>query len=205
VNVESEGRIEPLNDGHGAGLERTDDSDPAGAPVQPRRHRTYEQTQREAGQRRVEGHLVAKTVGDGQNPLSARDSRQDLSNEVSSGVGHPPADARRAETTALTRERHETAVSAVFAAGAEKAIRQDAAFEKGLDFGDDEARERSFVAARFQIRQESSPVFLERFVEQHLFGAVPLERTRLDLPVRRIRWVRAAPESALPPRQHGSP
>jgi hypothetical protein len=65
----------------------------------------------------------------------------------------------------------------------------------------DEARERSFVAARLQIRQESSPVFLERLVEQRFFGAVPLERTRFDLPVRRIRWVRARlhPVSSVPP------
>lgn len=202
MNVEPQGRIEPLYHCHGTGLERAYDSDPARAPAQPGRHRAHEQTQHEAGQRRVEGHLVAKTVRDSQNSLSDRHSGQDLIDEVKSGVGHPPADARRAETAALTRKRHKTALAAVLAASAKKTMRQDAAFEKGLDLSDHEAGESSSVARNLQARQEGSPVLLQRLVEQRFFGvgAARTNEARSAAPSKRLGARRLQhPVSSAPP------
>ena len=87
---------------------------------------------------------------------------------------------RRAPTspksTALACKRHNSAVPAVLASDAKKAMRQDATTKVSLEFVKHEGRQ--LAAAFFQFRQKRRPVLLYGSVQQGRFGTMAFVRHR---------------------------
>jgi hypothetical protein len=94
----------------------------------------------------------------------------------SCGVGHPATEAAWAKSTSLARERHDSAVPAVFASYAKKAVREDATTKVRLELVEHEGWQ--LAASRLQIRQERRPVLLYRSVKQGRFRLPALVGTR---------------------------
>ena len=64
----------------------------------------------------------------------------DVIDEVSGGLGHAPRPTTRAKSPFFTGKGHELLMAAVLAAQAQKTVRQQAAFEEGLELVFDEIR-----------------------------------------------------------------
>jgi len=91
-------------------------------------------------------------------------------------VGHAAAKATRAESTSLTRERHDSAVPTVLAADAQKAVHEDATAKVRLELVKHEGGQ--LAASRFQIRQKRRPVLLYRSIRQGRFRTMALVRAQ---------------------------
>jgi len=72
-------------------------------------------------------HEVAQALRDGEHPLAHWKAREYVIVQVSCGLHHAPGAARGADTTAFAGEGDKVVVAAVIAAGAGKAVREDAA------------------------------------------------------------------------------
>ena len=73
-------------------------------------------------------------------PIGARHPRDDVIDQVGSCFGHAPGAARGAKSAPLTGKRYQLLMGAVTAAQAQKAVGQDAAFEKGIKLVFDKLR-----------------------------------------------------------------
>ena len=65
----------------------------------------------------------------------------DVVDQMRCGLRHAPRAARGAKPAALAAESHELVVAAVGAAQPQEAVRQDAAFKKGVELVLDELRQ----------------------------------------------------------------
>jgi hypothetical protein len=72
-------------------------------------------------------HELAQALGHGQHPLAHRQARKGVIGQMRRRFHHAPRGAREAHASALAGEGHEVVVRAVTAAGARKAVGEDAA------------------------------------------------------------------------------
>ena len=85
-------------------------------------------------------------------------------------VGHAAAETTRAKTTAFAAPRYDSAMPAVSASDAQKAMNRNAATKVSLKLVKHEGRQ--FAASGFQIGQERRPMFLYRSIKQSRFGSM---------------------------------
>ena len=106
--------------------------------------------------------------------------------------------ARRAEPEALAAEGEQLVVAALATAQPQEAVRQDAAFEEGVELVLDEARQLGFGVGLGLI-DEAGRVLLHQAVQRDLLGTVafvlqrgavrsPLGRSANGLHARLPRW-----------------
>jgi hypothetical protein len=67
--------------------------------------------------------------------LAHRDRRDDVIDQVGGGFRHAPRAAGGAKAASLAGKRDQLLMGALGAAQAEKPVREDAAFEKGIELG----------------------------------------------------------------------
>jgi hypothetical protein len=105
--------------------------------------------------------------------LPDRHARDDLIDQVRGALRHAPRAARRAKPAPLAGKRHQLLMRAVSAAHAQKTMRQDAAFEKGLELVFDELRQAR-TGSRFDLGEEGLELFLHHLIERRFLRAPPL-------------------------------
>jgi hypothetical protein len=93
-------------------------------------------------------------------------------------VGHAATKTARAKSTPFACESHESAVPAVFAPDAKKAVCEDATTKESLELVKHEGGQ--LATSRFQIGQERRPVLLYRSIKQSRFGAMARVRACTD-------------------------
>jgi hypothetical protein len=86
---------------------------------------------------------------------------------------HAPGPARGAKTAPLAREDDQLVLGAVAATQAQEAVRQDAAFEEGVELVLDELRQVG-AGLGLGLREEGRGVLLYQAVQRGLFRAVAL-------------------------------
>jgi len=91
-------------------------------------------------QLRLSGQQKAQRNRQREHPLAHRDRRDHAIDQMGGGFRHAPGAARRAKAAPLAKKRDQLLMGAVAAAQAEKPVREDAAFEKGIEFGFDKLR-----------------------------------------------------------------
>ena len=114
-----------------------------------------------------------------EHPLAYGCARDDVMalgqplDQVSGGSHHAPHPARRAQPAPLTGEGDQLLVRALIAAQPQEAMREDAAFEKGVEFRFDKL---GYVRAglRFDLGEETLGVVLNQTIQDAFFGAPPL-------------------------------
>jgi hypothetical protein len=84
----------------------------------------------------------------------------DVVDQLSGGLRHPPRAAGKAEPAPLAAERQQLVVTAFAAAQPEEAVRQDAALEEGRELVFGEARQRR-AGACLGVRDEAGRVLLQ--------------------------------------------
>ena len=99
--------------------------------------------------------------------------RDHVVDQVGCGLRHAPRTARDAKPAALAAEGYELVVAAVAAAQPKKAMRQDAALEKGVELILDELRQAG-AGGGVDLGEEGLGVLLHQAVQRGLLGAVAL-------------------------------
>ena len=79
------------------------------------------------------GEEDAQRNGKREHPLPYRHARDDAIDQVRGALSPAPGAARGAKPAALAGKRHQLLMGALGAAQAQKSVRQNAAFEKGLE------------------------------------------------------------------------
>ena len=139
VGRQVQGRPEALDERDRAALPLADAVERPRSPSLVREDRAQEGAKYFTRQPRVPGAAVAKRVRKREHPLPDRDLGQHPVDEMSRGVGHPPATTRGTESAPLARKADEAIVSAGVAVDAQESMSQYAAFEIGADLSLDEA------------------------------------------------------------------
>ena len=111
------------------------------------------------------------------HPLAHRHMRDDVVDQVGGGLRHAPRAAGGAEPSALAAESHQLVVTAVTAAQAQEAVRQDAALDalerKGVELVLDEGRQAG-ARGGLHVGEEGLGVLLDQPVQRGLLGPVAL-------------------------------
>ena len=81
----------------------------------------------------MRGQQDAQGIRKRDHPLAHRHARDHAVDQVGSALRHAPRLARGAKPAPLTGEAHQLLVAAVTTAQPQKAVREDAAFEKGIE------------------------------------------------------------------------
>ena len=92
-------------------------------------NRAQQDLEHGAGDAHVVVEVRTQALGDREHPLPCGDVWQHVVGEVSGDLAHAPGVARRADASALTRERNQPLVAALLATGPGEAIGQDAALQ----------------------------------------------------------------------------
>src|SRR3954453_12644931 len=79
-------------------------------------------------------------IGNESTPLAHRHARDHAVDQVGSALRHAPRPAGGAKSAPLTGESHQLLVAALTTAQPQKAVREDAAFEKGIELVFDKLR-----------------------------------------------------------------
>ena len=103
--------------------------------------------------------------------LPHRHVGNDVVHQVRRGLRHAARAARRAEPEALAAEGEQLVVAALATAQPQEAVRQDAAFEEGVELVLDEARQLGFGVGLGLI-DEAGRVLLHQAVQRDLLGTV---------------------------------
>ena len=101
----------------------------AAALTQPRLDDAQQDVQHRAERLGIALQEVAQALRDRQHPLTHRQRREDLVDQMGSRLGHAPRVAGRAYPAAFARKRDQKIVSALLAPSAGEAVGQNAAFE----------------------------------------------------------------------------
>ena len=91
--------------------------------------------------------------------------------QVGCRLCHAPGAAGGAKPAPLGAECHQLVVAAVAAAQSQEAVREDAAFEEGVELVLDELRQ---AGPGLSLREEGCGVLLHQVVQRGLFRAVSL-------------------------------
>jgi len=166
-------RVEALDHRHRDGLERAADAEPPRLSPEPRRDGPNELPEHDARQHRVERQLDAKTMRDGQYPLSHGHVRDHSIHETGREVTHPSSDTACAEAPSFTRKSDRTAPPAVRTLRQNQTVRQDPAAEVRLHLCDHEGGEWGFGGG-LELGEERLPVGLDCLVEHGRLRLMPL-------------------------------
>jgi hypothetical protein len=123
-----------------------------------------------ARQPRIPGTAIAQRIGKSENPLTHRNFAQDMVDERSGCVRHPPATTRRTESTSLAREGNEPIVSTPVAMDTQKSVSEYPALQIRTDLFLHEPGNGRALPSR--PSQEGLDLLADDFVEQDLFGFV---------------------------------
>ena len=121
---------------------------------------------------------VAQAFRHRQYPLPHRQTREDVVGQMAGGFDHAPGVTGGTESATLARIRDEKIVAALGAAGAGKAVGEDAAFEVAAEFPFDMGRRRSALPGIAGAFEPGRQVSLHGAVEQ---GATRERRTASSL------------------------
>ena len=123
-----------------------------------------------ARQPRIPGTAIAQRIGKSENPLTHRNFGQDMVDERSGCVRHPPATTRRTESTSLAREGNEPIVSTPVAMDTQKSVSEYPALQIRTDLSLHEPGNGRALPSR--PSQKGLELLADDFVEQSLFGFV---------------------------------
>ena len=113
--------------------------------------------------------VVAQALGEREHPLPYRQARKDVVGEVRRGLDHAPGGAGGTDATAFAGVGDNEIVPAVRAAGAGKAVGEDATFEVAAEFALGQHRCLTALPVIVQ-RQPGGEVRLYHAVEERAFG-----------------------------------
>lgn len=148
MQVQVQRRAETLEEGDRAALLCPHAPVAPDPPPQLGEQRPHERAKHFARERAIVGAAVTKGVRQSEYPLTNGHGGENAVDEMRRGISHPATAARGAEAAALTRERHETIVTAVVAAQAQKTVSEDPAAQEGAQLLFDEVRRRAFTGSR---------------------------------------------------------
>jgi hypothetical protein len=168
MGCEVQGRSEALNESDRAIMSALHPMKSSRSPALIGEEGTQKSSKDLRGEPRIPGAAIAQRIGKRQNPLPNGNFGQDMVDERSGSVRHPPPTTRRTESTSLAREGNEPIVSTRVAMDSQESVSEYAALEIRPNLSLHEPGNGRALPSR--PSQEGLELLADDFVEQGLFG-----------------------------------
>jgi hypothetical protein len=170
MGCEVQGRSEALNESDRAIMSALHPMKSSRSPALIGEEGTQKSSKDLRGEPRIPSTAIAQRIRKRQNPLPNGNFGQDIVDERSGCVRHPPATTRRTESTSLAREGNEPIVSTSVAMDTQKSVSEYPALQIRTDLSLHETGDGRALPSR--PSQEGLELLADDFMEKGLLGFV---------------------------------